>query len=152
VPLGRRSTRRQAVVILYQQDLLGLDAEAALARVEGEEIGDRARSLVLGVAEHREAIDALLAKHVMGWSVERLGVLERCILRLAVHELLNEADVPEAVVIDEAVELAKRYCSEEAAALVNGALGSLADLRLSGGAGLRGETPPGDTAPGTGRE
>jgi transcription antitermination protein NusB len=126
VPTGRRSTRRQAVFILYQQDLLGLSAEAALGRVESEELGEYARALVLGVAENREEVDGLLAEHVTGWSLDRLGVLERAILRVAVYELLRQSEVPKAVVIDQAVGLAKRFCSEEAGALVNGILGSVA--------------------------
>ena len=81
---------------------------------------------MLGAAGQREAIDSLLEQHVAGWSLERLGVLERSILRLATYELLWEAEVPDAVVIDEAVELAKRFCSDEAGSLVNGILGSLA--------------------------
>jgi N utilization substance protein B len=126
VSSGRRSARRQAVVILYQQDLLELTPQAALQRVDDAELDRYARELVLGAAGQREAIDGLLEQHVAGWSLERLGVLERSILRLATYELLWEAEVPEAVVIDEAVELAKRFCSDEAGSLVNGVLGSLA--------------------------
>jgi N utilization substance protein B len=81
---------------------------------------------VLGVAREHTAIDTVLHPHVTGWTLERLGTLERAILRLATYELLWEPGVPEAVAIDEAVELAKRFCSDEAAALVNGVLGSVA--------------------------
>lgn len=123
---GRRSARRQAVFILYQQDLLELTLGAALRRVDDLAIDRYARGLVLGVAEHLEAIDAVLQQHVARWSLERLGTLERSVLRLAAYELLWEAGVPEAVAIDEAVELAKRFCSDEAGALVNGILGSIA--------------------------
>lgn len=123
---GRRSARRQTVFILYQQDLLGRDWQAALEGGEGADIDPYARGLVLGVAEEHTAIDAILQPHVAGWSLERLGTLERAILRLATYELLWESGVPEAVAINEAVELAKRFCSDEAAALVNGVLGSLA--------------------------
>lgn len=122
---GRRSARRQAVFILYQQDLLGR-AWHTLERGDGPDIDPYARGLVMGVAEEHTAIDAILQPHVTGWSLERLGTLERAILRLATYELLWEPGVPEAVAIDEAVELAKRFCSDEAAALVNGVLGSLA--------------------------
>jgi N utilization substance protein B len=130
VPAGRRKARRQAVFILYQQDLLELTPGAALQRT-GEAAGEAAvdpyaRSLVLGVAEEREAIDAVLRRHVAGWSLDRLGTLERSILRLATYELLWEPGVPAPVVMDEAVGLAKRFCSDEAGALVNGILGSLA--------------------------
>jgi N utilization substance protein B len=125
VPSGRRSARRQAVFILYQQDLLALSAEGALGRIAEEELSEYARRVVLGVAQEREKIDGLLSEHLAGWSLGRLGILERSILRLATYELLRERDVPRAVVIDQAVELAKRFCSGEAGALVNGILGSL---------------------------
>lgn len=123
---GRRSARRQAAFVLYQQDLLGLTPQAALRRVDDAELDRYARELVLGTAAQLEAIDSLLEQHVAGWRLERLGVLERSILRLATYEMLWEVEVPDAVIIDEAVELAKRFCSAEAGSLVNGILGSLA--------------------------
>ena len=123
---GRRSARRQAAFVLYQQDLLELTPQAALQRVDDAELDRYARELVLGTAAQLEAIDSLLEQHVAGWRLERLGVLERSILRLATYEMLWEVEVPDAVIIDEAVELAKRFCSAEAGSLVNGILGSLA--------------------------
>lgn len=132
---GRRSSRRQAVFILYQLDLLKLDVETALQREEGEEVGEYARRVVRGVAAERERIDVLLRPHVTGWSLERLGVLERAILRVATYELLMESEVPVAVVIDEAVGLGKRFCSGEAAGLVNAVLaGVAAEARETEGA------------------
>jgi transcription antitermination protein NusB len=126
MPAGRRSARRQAVIVLYQQDLLSLDAEGALARTDDPKPYVYAAGLVRGVGQHRPEIDDLLGTHVEGWSLQRLGVLERAILRLAAYELIWEPEIPSAVVIDEAVESAKRFCSDEAGALVNGVLGSLA--------------------------
>jgi N utilization substance protein B len=123
---GRRSARRQAVVVLYQQDLLRLGTEEALARSAETALDDYAVRLVRGVGQHRDEIDEVLGKNVAGWSLQRLGVLERAILRLATYELLREPDVPSAVVIDEAVESAKRFCSDEAGSLVNGVLGAVA--------------------------
>jgi N utilization substance protein B len=114
---------------MYQQDLLGLSTAAAMARSAEDEIDLYARGLVLGAGAERERIDELLKQHVEGWSLERLGILERSILRIATFELLMEPEVPEAVIIDQAVELAKRFCSDEAGALVNGVLGSLASAR-----------------------
>lgn len=125
MPTGRRSARRQAVFILYQQDLLELTPRNALTRAGGSEVDAYTARLVGGVGEHRSAIDGVLQTHIEGWSLQRLGVLERAILRLAAYELLWEPDVPPAVVIDEAVESAKRFCSDEAGSLVNGVLGSL---------------------------
>jgi transcription antitermination protein NusB len=126
MPTGRRSARRQAVFVLYQQDLLGLSVEDALTRAEDPTPDDYAAGLVRGVASHLAEIDDVLGKNVEGWSLQRLGVLERAILRLAAYELLWEPEVPSAVVIDEAVEAAKRFCSDEAGSLVNGVLGAVA--------------------------
>ena len=123
---GRRSSRRQAAFILYQLDLLKLDVTAALRRDHNREVGEYARRLVVGVETERGRIDSLLGQHVTGWRLERLGVLERAILRVATYELLVEAEVPVAVVIDEAVNLAKRFCSDEAAGLVNAVLAGIA--------------------------
>lgn len=138
---GRRSARRNAVFIMYQQDLLGLSPEAALRR-SGESAADLyTRELVLGVAKQRAVIDALLSQHLSGWSLERLGVLERSILRIAVYELQGDTGVPAAVVVDEAVGLTKRFCSVEAGSLVNGVLGALvsSEQALVSGDGRRDE-------------
>lgn len=126
MPAGRRSARRQAVFVLYQQDLLHLTRENALTRAGGPEVDEYTAQLVRGVGEHREEIDDVLGKHLEGWSLQRLGVLERAILRLAAFELLWEPELPSAVAIDEAVGAAKRFCSDEAGSLINGVLGSLA--------------------------
>jgi transcription antitermination protein NusB len=126
VSAGRRSARRQAAFVLYRQDLLGRPWDSLDLQSEGVEVDSYTRSLVQGVAREHTAIDAVLHPRVAGWTLERLGTLERAILRLATYELLWEPGVPEAVAIDEAVELAKRFCSDEAAALVNGVLGSVA--------------------------
>ena len=123
---GRRSSRRQAVFILYQGDLLKLDAESALERAADEQASEFAREIVRGVQSEQERLDDVLGHHLSGWSVDRLGVLERAILRVAVYEMLEERDVPLAVVIDEAVNLAKRFCSSEAGAFINGVLGGVA--------------------------
>lgn len=94
-----------------------------------------ARGLVLGVAKNRERVDELLKRHLAGWSLGRLGILERSILRVAAYELLGETEVPNPVAINEAVALAKRFCSAEAGALVNGVLGSLVASEDLGGYG-----------------
>ena len=112
--------------MLYQQDLLKLTAAAAVQRSNNKHVDDYARRLVLEVGGHQEAIDNVITRHVMGWELARLGILERAILRVATYELFWESDVPDAVVINEAVALAKRFCSAEAGALVNGVLGGVA--------------------------
>ncbi|MGD9694837.1 MAG: transcription antitermination factor NusB [Thermoleophilia bacterium] len=125
---GRRAARRQAVVLLYQHDVTGLpldQLERNLAR-EGEAIDPFARALTEGVASDTASLDALISGAAQGWTAERLAPLERNILRVAVHEILDWPDIPAPVSINEAVELAKRYCQSEAAGLVNGILGRIA--------------------------
>jgi N utilization substance protein B len=125
---GRRAARRAAAFTLYQQDLMGLTAEAALLRGEQARpaVAPYTRRLVLGVSERGPQIDDLLTRHLKDWTLGRLAPLERSILRLAVFEMLAVEDVPAAVAIDEAVELAKRFASLEAGALVNGVLAAVA--------------------------
>ncbi len=112
--------------MLYQQDLLRLGAEAALERTREDYLDEYAIRLVRGVSSERPDLDELLSRSLSGWSLERLGILERAVLRVAAYELVKEPGVPVAVVVDEAVNLAKRFCSGEAGALVNGILGSVA--------------------------
>jgi len=125
--VGRRKARREAVVVLYQGDLLGLTPLAALERSERTEpVADSyTRRLVLGVGDHIEAIDEVVSRHLSGWTLERLGSVERTILRIGAFELGWVPDVPTAVIVDEAVELAKRFASDEAGSLVNGVLGAV---------------------------
>ncbi len=112
--------------VLYQQDLLRLGAEEAIARVQQDEVQEHTLRLVLGVDARRAEIDDLLADNLSGWRLERLGLLERAVLRVAAYELLFDMETPVAVVVDEAVTLAKRFCSSEAGSLVNGILGGVA--------------------------
>jgi transcription antitermination protein NusB len=141
MPTGRRSARREAVFILYQQDLLGLTADLAMKRTRrgsAAPVDDYARTLVYGVELHRQELDEQLSLHITGWNLERLGILERAILRVAAYELVWENETPGAVVINEAVTLAKRFCSVEAGSLVNGVLAALA--------GSQGRTPAEETS------
>lgn len=85
-----------------------------------------AEALVRGVTGHRDRIDALLAAAAVGWQLDRMPVVDRAVLRVAVYELLEEADVPVAVVIDEAVELVKQYSTDDSGGFVNGVLSTIA--------------------------
>lgn len=125
---GRRAARRQAVILLYQRDVTGLSLEELErnARREGTPVDPFARALVEGVAADTASLDALITGAAEGWTAERLAPLERNILRVAVHELLDWPEIPTAVSINEAVGLAKRYCQAEAPGLVNGILGRIA--------------------------
>ena len=115
--------------MLYESDLRSTDAVRTLAdRVALAEppVNDYTIELVEGVQSNRRRIDEILASYAEGWTVARMPDVDRAVLRLGVYELLWRDEVPHAVAIDEAVELAKRYTTEEAAKLVNGILGKIA--------------------------
>ena len=120
-PLGRRQARRQALFLLYQWDLTG----QPLASLFDGEPDEFARSLAASVSAVASHLDARVSAVSDGWPADRLGTLERNILRIGVYELEENA-VPLDVAINEAVVLAKRYASEDAARLVNGILGRIA--------------------------
>lgn len=125
---GRRAGRTQAVVLLYQHDVTGLsldDLVANLERDRGRPIDEFTRALIDGVSVDRDAIDAMISAAAEGWTADRLAPLERNILRVAVHELLDWPEIPAAVSINEAVELAKLYCGAEAPPFINGILGRI---------------------------
>jgi N utilization substance protein B len=85
-----------------------------------------ASQLVLGVERRAEEVNRLLGCHATGWAVERMPMVDRCVLRMAAYELLDELEVPVAVVLDEAVELAKTYSTEDSGRYVNGVLSAVA--------------------------
>jgi N utilization substance protein B len=126
--VSRRGDRRAAAFLLYQRDLRGEDFDAlyrAYERDNDEPVSDFTRTRAEGAWASRERLDHAIDQAAQGWTSERMAVLERNILRLAVWEI-GERDVPVPVAIDEAVALAKRYASPEAATLVNGILGRIA--------------------------
>jgi N utilization substance protein B len=119
--LKRSDQRKQAVFALYQHDLTG----RALEDVFEDDTSEFARALAVETLDERDSIDATLERFIKeGWTLSRVAPLERNIMRVAVHEL-NAGDVPREVAMDEAVELAKRYCSADAPKFVNGILGSI---------------------------
>jgi transcription antitermination protein NusB len=118
--MSRRAARRTAFFLLYQWDVTG----RPLASLYEGEIDDWARRTAEAVAAESPALDGRITEAAEGWTADRLGAVERNILRIAVHELEGE-EVPDEVAIDEAVTLAKRYASDDAAKLVNGILGRI---------------------------
>jgi N utilization substance protein B len=119
--VSRRAGRRQALFLLYQWDLTGQPL-ASLFEGEPDEF---ATTLASAVAERAGDLDRRITDTSDEWPADRLGTLERNILRIGVYEL-EEGTVPREVAINEAVVLAKRYASEDAARLVNGILGRVA--------------------------
>lgn len=116
--VSRRGARRQALFLLYQWDLTG----RPLATLFEGEPDPFAAELARAVAGSADTLDARITAASRDWPADRLGTLERNILRIGIHEL-EEGAVPPEVAINEAVVLAKRYATEEAARLVNGVLG-----------------------------
>ncbi len=85
-----------------------------------------ARQLVEGTVGNLEAIDAVIRRHAENWRLERMPAIDRNILRLAVYEMLHEAKVPKVVIVDEAIELAKKFGAESSSSFVNGLLDAIA--------------------------
>ena len=135
---ARSKARKRAVDLLYEADLRGADAVTTLAEriaLADPPIGDYTVELVEGVSGHRSAIDQLLNDYSEGWTLDRMPGVDRAILRIGLYELLWAADVPDAVAIDEAVELAKLLSTDESPKFVNGILGRvLRDQLPAGGA------------------
>jgi N utilization substance protein B len=124
----RREARRRAIDILIQADLTGRPPEAVLAELRSldEKIPTFTEELVRGVAERLGELDAIIGERAEGWTVPRMAVVDRTLLRVACHEMLHREDVPVAVAIDEAVEAAKELSTEDSGRFVNGLLGRIA--------------------------
>ena len=121
---SRRTARKNAFIALYQGDVTGRSVEEMLSRwrsYRGEVDGYMAR-LVKGVAEHEEELDARIGDAAVGWTVERMSAIDRNIMRLALYEMLYVEDVPPEVAVNEGMELAKGFSSEEAPQFVGGVL------------------------------
>jgi transcription antitermination protein NusB len=122
--MKRSDQRRDAVFALYQHEITGRPLGELL---EGAK--PFTRELAEGVAANSDELDDLISRHSTGWSLERIAPLERSIMRTALYEALHRDDVPVEVAIDEAVELAKRYCGADAPGFVNGVLGAALEER-----------------------
>ena len=124
--MSRRADRRNALVLLYQWDVTGQE----LASLFEGDVAPFSRELAEDVIEGHEELDRRITAASDDWTADRLGALERNILRMAILEL-DRGDVPPEVAIDEAVTLAKRYSSEDAGRLVNGILGRIVKERAA---------------------
>lgn len=123
---ARSKARKRAVDVLYEADVRGTDPLTTLAeRIARADppVRDYTVELVEGTAARLGFIDQVLDEYAHGWTVGRLPDVDRAVLRLAVYELLYRDDVPAAVVIDEAVELARMLSTDDSPAFVNGVLG-----------------------------
>ncbi len=132
-PDRRSDARERALYLLYEAEAKAISPVDALELqiVEPDELTS---AIVRGVAEHRTRLAEAIAARATGWSLERMPVLDLSVLLIGAFELAERPDVPVAVVINEAVELAKRFSTDDSGRYVNGVLSALAgDLRPTGG-------------------
>ena len=127
--MRRSDQRRAAVIALYQHEVTGRPLEVLMPR----DVAAFTRELVEGARAEMDEIDALIERHAVGWTLDRIAPLERSILRVALHEMRSREDVPAEVAIDEAIEAAKELCSAEAPKFVNGILGAAQRERVGAG-------------------
>lgn len=125
LPTGRHAARERALHLLYEAECKGAPPHEV---AEGLPVSpdEFTSALVDGVTLHGAELDAVIAEHARGWRLDRMPALDRAVLRLGAFELLYQPDVPTAVVIDEAVELAKQYSTDDSGRYVNGVLAALA--------------------------
>jgi len=130
--LGKRSKSREiALQVLYQIDMSDGDAEEVFNLfwhhfTPSDDLKDFTQLIVEGVQHHREEIDAIIEHYSEHWRLKRMTIVDRNILRLAIYELLFSADVPTKVVLNEAVELGKKFGSHKSGSFVNGILDKVA--------------------------
>lgn len=123
----RRKSRESALQVLYQLNITKEDANKALAQFQEtfspqEETDEFLKRLVLGVLEHCRELDRLIEQHLENWRLDRINMIDRNILRMALFELLYCEEIPPKVTINEAIDLGKRYGSEESGNFINGIL------------------------------
>jgi N utilization substance protein B len=129
---ARTKARKRAIDVLFEADQRGLDPVTVLAgRLAQADppVHEYTVTLVEGVLARRERIDELLSTYAQGWTLERMPAVDRAVLRLGAWEILYSDDVPDAVAVDEAVELSRSLSTDESPSFVNGLLGRLLQLK-----------------------
>jgi N utilization substance protein B len=130
---SRRKARECALQILYQMDVSGASPDEALATFwqnfeHAEDVAEFASLLVRGVYANLEEIDRLIQEASRNWKLDRMARVDRNILRMAVYELLRCEDIPKRVTLNEAIEIGKRFGSEDSSAFINGILDHICTL------------------------
>ncbi|WP_406001978.1 transcription antitermination factor NusB [Streptomyces sp. NBC_00829] len=136
---ARNKARKRAFQILFEADQRGTSVQTVLAdwvrhsRTDDRQppVGEYTMELVEGYAQHADRIDDLIATYAVGWTLDRMPVVDRNLIRLGAYELVWVDETPDAVVIDEVVQLAKEFSTEESPSFVNGLLGRFKDLKPS---------------------
>lgn len=137
---ARRKARELALQMLFEYDVTGTAPADMFQRSEDlkkapEGIRDFTKRLVAGTLEHRDALDAMISRQADNWRLMRMPIVDRNILRMALFELLHEPETPRPVVIDEALEIAKRFSTPRSSQFINGILDG---VLKSGRAGISG--------------
>lgn len=135
--MGARSkARKRALDVLFEADQRGIAALDVLAATEERRIVERqpglhpyVRVLVMGTVANQAHIDELLSTYSLGWTLERMPTVDRCALRLGLYEMLFVDDVPDEVVIAEAVDLVSDHSTDESPAFVNGLLARIKQIK-----------------------
>jgi N utilization substance protein B len=127
---NRRAAREFALQMLYQWDLRRDNLDRSISTFwevnkSDEDVRSFADRLVYGTVEHLDVIDPLIERHAKNWRLERMETLDRNLLRMAVQELLHERETPATVVIDEAIEIARRFSTWKSPQFINGLLDSI---------------------------
>ena len=131
---ARRKARELALQMLYENDVAGTAAAEMFGRSEElrkapQNLRDFTERLVAGTLENREALDEIISKQADHWRLVRMPVVDRNILRLALFELLHEPTTPRPVIIDEALEIAKRFSTPRSSQFINGILDGVLKAR-----------------------
>jgi transcription antitermination protein NusB len=127
----RRKAREYALQMLFQWDITRDAVEQVAATFfqnQGEDppaVIDFARQLVMGTVEHVEEIDVLIQRHAEHWRLDRMAIVDRNLMRMATQEFLYDTETPKTVVINEAIEIARRFSSQESPQFINGILDSI---------------------------
>ncbi len=124
---ARRSARELALQMLFQFDMSGNDSQHIVRHFDDltkarEDVKRFATRLFLGTVDHRDEIDELISRQAERWKMSRMAAVDRNIIRMSVYELLHEKETPRLVVIDEAIEIGKRFGSEKSSQFINGIL------------------------------
>ena len=128
---ARRKARKRALDLLFESEMRGVVAADLLAARPSDELSqaEYVRTLILGVGEHKAKIDELIHTYAEGWDMDRMPVIDRNLLRIALFEILWSSEVDDKVAVSEAVEIAQELSTKDSASYINGILGRVILLK-----------------------
>jgi N utilization substance protein B len=128
---ARRKARKRALDLLFESEMRGVVATELLATRPSDELsqGEYVQTLVSGVSEHRAKIDELINTYAEGWDMDRMPVIDRNLLRIALFEILWNPEVDDKVAVSESVEIAQELSTKDSASYINGILGRVILLK-----------------------